>query len=194
MDEKICIVFVCNLPYYNSFRNTYFNLLNEGNYKGEIVLVIGDDLYNSEYNAILIRDPEVFENKNIKKKYFPNFKFDESFYINHIHLERPYTWIKKLFQYHKLHLFDVFFKQWNYIFYVDCGVKFLSDITPILNEKRPNILFANRDGMDNESAAWCLPETPGEGLKIGDQFDKTNKIYNALSELYRMNEPYFKRQ
>jgi hypothetical protein len=52
-------------------------------------------------------------------------------------------------------------------------------------------LVANRDGVDNETAAFCIPETPGEGLKIGDQFVKTEPGFAFLRTNYNIKMPYF---
>jgi hypothetical protein len=46
-----------------------------------------------------------------------------------------------MFQYHKLHLFNTFFKQWDYIFYLDCGITIFSNIEPIIQECKKNILL-----------------------------------------------------
>jgi hypothetical protein len=67
-----------------------------------------------------------------------------------------------------------------------------SDISPILNEKEEHILLANRDGVDNESAPESiLPVTPGKGLKIGDQFVKSESLYGKLKSKYDITLPYF---
>jgi hypothetical protein len=66
-----------------------------------------------------------------------------------------------------------------------------SDITPILNERKKHTMIANRDGVDFETAEWCIPETPGKGLKIGDQFIKTDPVYESLKNNFDMKERCF---
>ena len=46
---KTCVVFLCDNAYFYKFINTCYELLTVGNYKGEICLVIGDDLNNEKY-------------------------------------------------------------------------------------------------------------------------------------------------
>jgi len=46
MSESLCFVFMCNKPYFHKFINTCEQLINNGRYKGDICLLIGDDLNN----------------------------------------------------------------------------------------------------------------------------------------------------
>jgi len=190
MVDKLCIVFLCNAAYYSSFRHTYQALLTTGCYRGDVVLVVGDDLYDKNTGSLKMQDTFLTEN-SVRIKYFPDYKFDANFLEQQKNLGRDGYWFDKRFQYHKFHLFDTYFKAWDYIFYMDCGVHIYSDISPILNERCKNSLLANRDGLDFETAAWCIPETPGEGLKIGDQFVKTNPIYESFKTTYDTKAPYF---
>jgi hypothetical protein len=189
MTDKLCVVLLCNKEYYNNFRYTCNQLITTGCYKGDITLVIGDDLYYDEEQIVL--NDYFIKNNNINVKYFPDYNFSDDFLQKQKELQRDGYWFDKRFQYHKFNLFDTYFKKWDYIFYVDCNIKFFSDITPILNEKEKNIIFANRDGIDKETAGWCIAETPNEGLKIGDQFVKTTPIYDVLKSNYNMRLPYF---
>ena len=123
MNSNLCAVFLCNLNYFNKFLYTCNQLITIGNYKEDICLVIGDDLKDHE----LLNNPLIINN-NIKIKYFPNIILPNDFLKLAYELERPPHWFKKMFQYHKLHLFNTFFKEWKYIFYLDCGITIFSDI------------------------------------------------------------------
>lgn len=185
--KDICVVFCCNSNYLHKFKSTYHQLINNGKYNGDVCLIVGDDLKN-------IGNNDFIKKNNIIIKYFKDLPIlsNEQFLKQQQLLIRPGThWFLKRFQYHKFYLFDVFFKNWNYIFYIDCGMTIYSDIYPILNEKLPNILLANRDGVDNENAGWCKPITPGFGLKLGDQFTKTEPLYKELEKNYTIDESYF---
>jgi hypothetical protein len=191
MSEKTAAVFLCNKEYYLKFRYTCYLLVTRGQYKGDIVLVIGDDLYDKDLNQLISDDDEFITRYKVIIKYFPNYEFTDDFLQQQKQLNRDAYWFEKRFQFHKFNLFDVYFKQWDYIFYIDCGVHIFSDVSPILNEKQQHTILANRDGLDGETAAWCVPETPGQGLKLGDQFTKTDPIYDRLSKQYNMKLPYF---
>ncbi len=170
-DSK-CVVFVCDKKYLEKFINTCSQLITIGKYDGQICLIIGDDLKDFEFNQIeIIR---TLSNKLIIK-HFNNINFSSDFLEVQNNLNRPGHWNQKMFQYHKFNLFDEFFKQWNYIMYIDCGMTIFDDITPILNECYHGCFLANRDGVDNEN---------GTGLLIKDQFIDEGNYFEKLQKLF----------
>ena len=172
---NICVVFVCNKAYFNKFINTCNQLLLNGNYKGDICLVIGNDLQNDK-----LLESEIIVKNNIEIKHFPDIQFSDKFIEtnNKINCD-GYNKTKK-FQWHKLHLFNTFFKKWNYIFYIDCGITIFSDITPILNEVKENTLCAHSDAYP--TYVW----------KLYTQFDIQNNEYSKkLMNKYNLNIDYF---
>jgi hypothetical protein len=171
--HNVCAVFLCDKAYFQKFLYTCSQLINNGKYIGQICLVIGDDLNNDQ----MLQDPFIINN-NIMTKYFPNLQVSEQFLYTQKHMDREPHWYQKLFQYHKLHLFDSFFKQWNYIFYLDCGLTIFDDISSLINERKPNKLLAHSDAF------------PTYICKLHNQFDKNNIYYNALSEKYNLNIDY----
>ena len=48
-NAKLCVVFVVDRAYYPKFVDTCSQLRTAGNYKGDICLIIGDDLNNPEF-------------------------------------------------------------------------------------------------------------------------------------------------
>ena len=178
IDMNICVVFVCNKAYFNKFIYTCNQLLTNGKYNGNICLVIGDDLLNDE----LLNSDIIIKNKIIIKHFF-DIKFTNEFLNIQNSMVRPPHWFKKLFQFHKFHLFNTFFKQWNYIFYLDCGISIFSDIFPIINEiteNTENTLLAHSDAY------------PSYEWKLYNQFDKNNKEYFIkLNNTYNLHIDYF---
>jgi hypothetical protein len=170
-----CVVFVCNKPYFTKFINTCNQLIIKGKYTGSICLVIGDDLCN--YN--LANFPFI-KNNNIIVKHFPDIKFPDQFEKINNKVNTDGRNLTKKFQWHKMHLFNTYFKQWDYIFYLDCGMNIFSDITPILNECKENTLLAHSDAY------------PTYEWKLRDQFCKNNQLcYTKLSNTYNLNIDYF---
>ena len=174
--ESICVVFTCNKTYFKWFLFTCKQLIENGKYTGEICLVIGDDLQNDE----LLKDEFIQTNKIIIK-YFPNINItDEFLKVNRnieAHLQSNLT---KQFQWHKLHIFTTYFKQWNYIFYIDCGTHIFSDITPMLTAAKRNKLLAHSDGY------------PTYERKLSGQFDKNfTELYSKLEEKFNLNIDFF---
>jgi hypothetical protein len=156
--EKICVVFVSNKGYLPKFYETYKQLRENGKYNGDVVLIIGDDLNEND-----------IENTGIIVVKFPEIKFSENFYKVLDKVKTDGRNRTKLFQWHKLNLFNIFFKRWEYIFYIDCGMKIFNDITPMINTIKEGILLAHSDSY------------PTYKRKLIDQFDMTiNPIANKL--------------
>jgi len=173
MNTNICVVFLCDKAYFNKFINSCNQLVTNGKYNGKICLVIGDDLYNNE----LLNCDTIIKN-NIIIKYFPNIQFSTNFLDIQQKLDRPAYWFKKMFQFHKLYLFNTFFKQWDYIFYLDCGVTIFSDISPLINEVTENTLLAHSDAY------------PTYECKLCSQFDKNTTYFEKLNNTYNLNIDY----
>lgn len=162
--EKVCIVFVSNRAYLPKFQNTYRQLRENGKYVGDVVLIIGDDLTEDE-----IKEPGIMIAK------FPEIKFSADFYKILTKVNTDGRNITKLFQWHKVHLFDIFFKKWEYVFYIDCGMKIFNDITPMINTRQENTLLAHSDSY------------PTYKHRLINQFDLTiqpfsNKLLNKYGK------------
>jgi hypothetical protein len=172
---SLCVVFVCNKKYLDQFNKTYKQLRTIGNYNGEVTLVIGNDL----------SEQEILEsNNNLNVIKFPDFEFDESFMSIFNNLNRPGMWKNKIFQYHKFHLFDLYFKKWDYIFYIDSGINIKQSIQPLIDCKKKDTLLAHSDAY------------PTYQWKLNHQFNKcTNEnqknLFNELNNKFDLNIDYF---
>jgi hypothetical protein len=175
MNKDFCVVFVCNKAYFNKFISTCSQLLTKGRYNGNICLIIGDDLHNNELlNHQLITD------NNIIVKYFPNIQFSTDFHAINNKIKSDGRNLTKKFQWHKMHLFNSYFKQWNYIFYLDCGMNVIDDISPIINEITDNTLLAHSDAY------------PSYQWKLHTQFDaEKTEYFTKLNAKYDLNIDYF---
>jgi hypothetical protein len=172
--SEYCVVFVCNKPYFEKFVTTCHQLVTNGKYTGPICLVIGDDLLNDT----CLQHP-LIRTHNIQIKHFPTDKFPNEFLYIQSKMSRESHWANKLFQYHKLNLFHSYFKKYDYILYLDCGITIYSDILPILDERRPNTILAHSDAF------------PTYKSKLHDQFEKNNVFYTQLDQTYNLNIDYF---
>ena len=174
--KDVCVVLVCDKAYFNKFVYTCNQLITNGNYNGDICLVIGDDLQNDE-----LLNSDIIKNNNVTIQYFPTMSFSSEFIDIQKKLNREPHWFQKQFQFHKFHLFTTFFKKWDYIFYLDCGISIFSDISPILNEVTENTLLAHSDAY------------PTYERKLQCQFDKDNiEYFTKLNQTFnKLNEDYF---
>jgi hypothetical protein len=168
-----CVVFVFNKDYIDKFAYTCNQLLTNGNYKGDICLVIGDDLLDHHFSF-----DDSIKNKIIIK-HFPNITFSKEFIEINNNINTDGRNITKKFQWHKLHLFNTFFKRWDYIFYIDCGMTIFSDISPLLNEITENTLLAHSDAY------------PTYERKLHNQFCINNECFEKLNNTYDLNIDYF---
>ncbi len=169
-----CVVFVCNKTYFEQFVRTCTALLTNGRYKGDICLAIGDDLVGDT----LLESPIIKQN-NIEVKHFKNIVFTDEFMESIRKVNTDGRNITKQFQWHKLYLFDMYFKKWDYIFYIDCGMKILADISPMLRLCEENVLLAHSDAY------------PTYEWRLHTQFDKTLPQFKNLNALYNLNIDYF---
>lgn len=171
-----CFVFVCNRAYLQRFMHTCEMLLARGNYKGDICLVIGDDLKDVSLEQFgFIREHKIIV------KHFPDIQFPEGFLrVNNTLRKSDGRNITKKFQWHKMHLFSTFFKQWDRVFYLDCGMTIFSDITPLMEEVQERTLVAHSDA--HPTYEW----------RLRNQFDDTiADVYQRLASAYNLDIDYF---
>jgi hypothetical protein len=175
MNKDICVVFTCNRTYFNQFIKTCEQLITNGKYIGNICLVIGDDLFTSD-----LLNHDIIKKYNIIIKYFPDIEFSNEFLLINNNVKSDGRNLTKKFQWHKLHLFNTFFKQWSYIFYIDSGMTIFSDISAIIHECTENTLLAHSDAY------------PTYERKLECQFDDTiNNYFIPLKNTYNLNLDYF---
>lgn len=174
MTNNLCIVFVCNKAYFDKFVYTCSQLVSNGQYTGDICLVIGNDLLNDK-----LLKCDVILNNNVHIKHFPDITFTSEFFSINNTINSDNRNKTKKFQWHKLHLFNVFFKKWDYVFYLDCGITIFSNIEPLINSKLKNTLCAHSDTY------------PEYKWKLSIQFDTTSLIYEELSSKFNLNIDYF---
>lgn len=171
--DKICSVFVCNKLFLNSFKKSLNDLINNGLYNGDIVLIIGDDIDETEIKLesfIVENGVKVLKLKDI------TFSRETKYILESIKTDGRN--IEKKFQWHKLHVFNIFFKQWDYVLYLDCGMKIHSDIKPILDLREKNKFIAQSDNY------------PDNGWNLSMQFDKNNNFFNTLNKNFNLSIDY----
>jgi hypothetical protein len=171
--DTYCIVLLTNYSYFDKMIYTLNNILKH-NYKGDICIVIGDDLLNTSK----LNDTPLLKAPNIQIKHFSDIKFSEKFLLNFNNLNRNNIWKEKIFQYHKFYIFDTFFKQWDYIFYIDSGINIFSSLQPILDSAKPNKFLAHSDAY------------PDYQWKLETQFAAENNIFDKLKQKYNLNIDY----
>jgi len=163
-----CVVFVCNKRYFNKFVTTCSQLVSKGNYNGDICLIVDEDFKDDN----LLKSPIIVDN-NIMIKTFDKIQIPKEKYKYAAHKNKVDGCILKF------NLFHTFFKQWDYIFYLDCGMKIFSDINPILNESCKDTILAHSDAY------------PTYKRKLHGQFAKNNEYFTKLETRFDLNVDYF---
>ena len=148
------VVFVCNFRYLDKFVSTCSNLIEIGDYRGPIVLVVGDDLPTVDSHPFILEHA-----RQIQVRHCPDITFSQDAYaeIQKTNIACGKSGFK-LFQYHKFHIFTPFFKQWER-FYVDCGAKVYAPIAPIWRPVDP----ANDCALGRISRIPVEPQSPFSG-------------------------------
>ena len=100
--------------------------------------------------------------------------------------EHPFTYtdgreLTKQIQWQKLNIFDMYFKQWDKIFYMDAGMYVMGDINIFFDLIRPGIVLAHCDDFPEYSA------------NLAGQFDCLSQpdVFKELSENYRLDRQCF---
>ena len=167
---NVCVVFLCNKWYYPRFLQTYADLRERSKYTGPVCLVIGDDMMEVSVPADII------------VKHFPDWVFPGWFHAQAMMLPRAEFLYRKFFQFHKFYLFDAFFKQWNYIFYIDAGMTIYQPIEKMLALGQPHTLLAHSDAYPTYewklSTQFCYPEIVEYPLN-NDYFQTGIMIYDT---------------
>jgi len=170
--KKHCTVLLTNDAYFNKMLHTLQGILNF-KYNTDIVVIIGDDLKYSDK----LNHPTIIQN-NVIVKYFPDIKFTEEFDSKFYTLKRTSNWVQRKFQYHKFNIFNIFFKQWKFIFYIDSGATVLNSIDIMFNAKRSGKFCAHSDAYPNNP--WFLKR----------QFDDSESIFSEMYDLYNLEIDY----
>jgi len=170
MENNAAVVVLANKPYLKYFENIYNDIREVGKYKGDIVL-----LTNFDTNCKKIYK---FIDKNVEIKRFNNITFSKKTnkHLNSIQYGRNKNFS---FQWHKFHLFDKYFKKWDYIFYLDINMKIRKSILPLLNLAKKDTLYAPYDAYPNLD--WTLKS----------QFDLENIFFEKLYSNYDLENPKY---
>jgi len=158
---------VSNRLYLKRCVRTILELRLFGGYRGDIVVIVGDDL--KKYVELLETIP-----LQLLIKYFPDI--ERSGQISQImgRAGSSGTEITKGFQYHKLYLFHVWLKNWDRVLYIDSGMRIFNKIQPILDLKTDESLIAHSDSFPEHITSLIsqfnvegFPNTESFVLKVG---------------------------
>ncbi|PKP56211.1 MAG: hypothetical protein CVT88_08340 [Candidatus Altiarchaeales archaeon HGW-Altiarchaeales-1] len=200
--EKFCIILVTNKKYIGKSINTLNQIRQIGQYSGDVVLLIGDDL---------VSDIDQYTNglENVIIKHFPDFDRSD---IIEILRQKPIgsgSGVTKFFQFHKLYCFHTYFHNWKKCFYIDSGMQIFKPLDKIINLECNNKLLAHSDAypyklgwllerqFDNQQFPELYAKLKNEYELFIDYFQSTMMLYdtaiikdNTLEELIKLSNRY----
>lgn len=172
--NKNCVVIVSNNNYFDKALNTIKNIREIGQWSGDLVFVYGNDISKTQLESL--------QDYHIIPKYFKDIYLDD---IVKKLKNKPYKGLDrklgKLFCFHKFHLFTNYFKFWNKIFYIDCGMRIFKPINSFFDIDCGGNLLANSDAQ------------PKYRWKLKGQFNSGEypDIYQTLESNFKLNIDYF---
>lgn len=172
-DGKIAVVTYTDGKYLGKAKITIDEIRGNGKWQGDFV-VMTDGLFtmDSEYvarqNLTIKAYPDVVVTsllEKIRKHPFRNWDGRE---------------FNKTKQWNKLYVFDTFFKQWDYILFVDAGIRVFHPIEPFFLQFKKNSLIALNDGH------------PDFTKKFDCQIEMSNtEVVEKLKKIYDIHSDYF---
>jgi len=189
-----CIVLVSDHNYFEKAFYTILNLRTIGHYSDTIVLITDETSisrlsnitdFNSKINkySVILKTFENIDLTNILDK-IKQRPFKNS--IDNRELVKSFQW-------HKIHVFDVYFKQWKYILYLDSGMNIYKSIDPlweIVREYGNDVLLAHsdtyplfknnyRDQFDTDSYPELFGELENLVDLTKDNFQTTMMLFSS---------------
>jgi hypothetical protein len=173
-DSDTCIALVSNRAYLRKALLTIWEVRLFGKYRGDVVLVVGDDL--KDLVKVIGKS-----RLRIIPVYFPDIDRSQE---NRVLDELPgatYAQRSKSFQFHKFFCFSTFFKQWEKVLYLDAYMKIFAPLTPVLKIDCANSIVAHSDG--HPTYEWTL----------ADQFNFSDfpDLLALLSTIVNLSVDYF---
>jgi len=139
---KWVIVLIANEPYINKALESINNIRENGKWKDDIVLLVSESLYNNSQLKNYV------EKYNIILRKVPNRSFTKNMELwnkQYNHPERSYV-LQREFMYNKFLVFDVYFKKWDIVFYIDAGCIINDSLERFKTSCEPsNCIYAHSD-------------------------------------------------
>jgi len=173
-DLKNVVILTANKAYLDKAYNTINEIRTKGKWSGDIVFFYDKDLEGDS------KLESMKEKYNILLKQFPNI--DTSIVANsfkNVKNEKFGPLKNKLFQYFKFYVFDLYFKQWDRVLYIDSGMHIYKPIDRIFHLDTQNKLTAHSDSF------------PTFETKLNDQFMMNTNYGKQLKNNYNLNGDYF---
>jgi len=162
-----------DVTYFERAKNTIEDIRIRGQFFGDLI-VMTDGLFKI--------DPRFIIRMNLIVKEYPDVDVSELLEKIHQHPFRDSDGreLHKTKQWNKLYVFDVFFKQWDFVFFVDAGLRIFNRVDYFYPKIHENAIVALDDGH------------PEFTKKFDSQIELSNtKIVEKLKLIYDIHSSYF---
>jgi len=207
--KKWVLVFLSNEPYIERAFDSIQLARKDGEWVDDIVLLVSCGLYKNDEIQAKARDLKIILRE------VPDRNFDEILNLWKTHKipsETQYV-LQRGFMYNKFCAFDVYFRQWDIVFYLDAGAKIQGPLERMKKACEPdNCIYAHSDSypayqwkfmgqfrlqlFDNQDNKREFLETYLPYLEK-DYFQGTMFIYDTkiledttVEQLFALNEKY----
>jgi len=171
--KRICVATYTDAKYLERAKRTIRDIRVKGQYFGDLVVMTDglfkiDQRYINKMNLIVREYPDVDVSSLLPKIRSHPFNNSDG---------REYT---KLKQWNKFYVFDTYFKQWDFVFFVDAGLRIFDNIEYFYPQFRENAIVAMDDGH------------PEFTKKFTSQIELSNiSVVEKLKTIYDINSSYF---
>jgi hypothetical protein len=118
---KKVIVSIASPDYIQYFLPMIQSSIDEGKWDGDFCLIVNEDIEWELANKLIQKRVHIFKTPQLP--------------------ENP------TIHWHKMYLFDRYFKKWDWILYCDLDVLFLNPIELNLSEKDKNFIYTKKDDL-----------------------------------------------
>jgi len=143
--KKWAFCLFCNEPFIEKAFQTIYDCRTRGEWKDDIILLVSSGLFNRQDVKDMAVKLKVIL-REIKDRSFD--KIMEFWKKIPSHSQYNYI-ITHEFMYNKFHVFDSYFKQWDFIFYLDSGARIHGSLERMKQFEPDNCIYGHSDIYPN---------------------------------------------
>jgi hypothetical protein len=137
----VVLALFCNNGYLNKCLTTLNDIRTRGEYHGDIVF-----FYDQELEDTNLHELNIIKNTyNCILKKFPTMDLSIPIQVLDKAIHKKYPARERIFQHFKYNVFQTFFKQWNRVLYIDCGIRIYDNLERVLKLDCTNKLLAHQN-------------------------------------------------
>ena len=208
-EKKWVLVLLCDALYVTRTLDTIEACRSVGDWTDDIVVLVDtsvnlqDSLVSSRFQALGCEIRQVESQAPVDRI--------QALWKPFEHSQNYATAIKKLVQYCKFHIFDLWFKRWDYVFYIDAGMRIYGDLNRMKRAcQDKGVFYAHSNGYPDYKEVGSIRNQFESSLDMNimnemdkeftldiDSFQSTTMIFhtgiieaNTIQDLYNILYKY----